>query len=199
MGSQASGDHFESGLGVIVEAPDHARIDRKLHVEFLKIAFDLVKMGVATVTEMIKHSRCRDSCVLTARHFAIQNPQRVVGVASLTVCAEDIESLLQEFDKCLTVARTTLRTAERVDLQGDVRDFCRGKIMAEHGQNLGVDLRIINAYHFRADLVKLAIAAFLRALVPEHRPDVIKLRYRVLGVQLVLDKRTHDRSSSLRA
>ncbi len=55
--------------------------------------------------------------------------------------------------------------------------------MAEHGQHLGIDLRVVKADDFGADLVKLAIAAFLRPFMAEHRPEIIKFADRVESVQ----------------
>ncbi len=41
----------------------------------------------------------------------------------------------------------------------------------QHNQ-LRVDVRALQAKHFGADLMELAVATFLRALVTEHWPDV---------------------------
>ncbi|KWV84877.1 hypothetical protein PFLmoz3_05479 [Pseudomonas fluorescens] len=44
----------------------------------------------------------------------------------------------------------------------------------QHDQ-LGVDVRAVQVEHFATDLVELAVTAFLRALVAEHRADVPQL------------------------
>ena len=46
----------------------------------------------------------------------------------------------------------------------------------DHFNHFGVDgRRVAAAQNLRANLIKLPVASFLRALAPEHRPDVIQL------------------------
>src|SRR5690606_27630366 len=52
---------------------------------------------------------------------------------------------------------------------------------------------------FGADLVELAIAAFLGTLAPEHRPDVVQLHEAGLLVETVLDVGTDDGRGGLGA
>ena len=55
-----------------------------------------------------------------------------------------------------------------------------------HGDDFGVDVGTFKAQRFDADLVKLAVAPFLRALAAEHRPHVPQLLRGVIQ-QVVFD------------
>ncbi len=69
---------------------------------------------------------------------------------------------------------------------------------AQHHDLLGVDVGPGKAQRLDVELVKLAVAALLRALVAEHRargPHAL----RPLVGQIVLDRRAHDAGGGLRA
>jgi hypothetical protein len=66
-------------------------------------------------------------------------------------------------------------------------------ISDHHLDHFGIDKRRFRPDRFRADLEKLPIAAFLRALAPEHRADVIELLHARALVQPVLDVRPDHR------
>ncbi len=57
----------------------------------------------------------------------------------------------------------------RADVLGDAQ--LTPPARGQHNQ-LRVDVRALQAKHFGADLMELAVATFLRALVTEHWPDV---------------------------
>ena len=106
--------------------------------------------------------------------------------------------LLQEADQSITVAWTAFRAAKGVDLQDHVGNFRGLKVVAEHGQDLGVDLGVVDTDDFCPDLVELPVTAFLRTLVAEHRADIVEFRDRILGIHLVLNEGAHHWSCSFR-
>lgn len=60
------------------------------------------------------------------------------------------------------------------------------------GDDLGVECGIVNADGLDADLLKLAVAASLRALVAEERSEVVELDRQLAAVKVVLNDRTHN-------
>jgi len=71
--------------------------------------------------------------------------------------------------------------------------------VAEHRQDLCIDLRVGYAGNLGANLMELAVAPLLGSLVPEHRPEVIQFGYRIGGIQLMLDEGPHDACRAFRA
>ncbi len=67
----------------------------------------------------------------------------------------------------------------------------------QHDQ-LGVDVRTIEVEHLEADLVELAITAFLRALVAEHRADVPQLLRLATTGEAMLEHGTHASGGTFR-
>ena len=69
----------------------------------------------------------------------------------------------------------------------------------EHLDDFHVNQGILRAQDFRADLVELAVAPFLRALAAEHGADVVELLDAALVVEAVLDVSAHHGSRGFRA
>jgi hypothetical protein len=80
--------------------------------------------------------------------------------------------------------------AQAVEFQPPVAEAQRGPQVHGQQDQLGVDLGP-PAQRLGADLVELAIAAALRALVPEHRAHVVQALAAVVQ-QVVLDHGAHQ-------
>ncbi len=68
----------------------------------------------------------------------------------------------------------------------------------QHLEDFHVNQGVLRTQNFRPDLIKLAVAPFLRALAPEHRAEVVKLVNPALVVKAVLDVSAHDGSRGFR-
>ena len=80
---------------------------------------------------------------------------------------------LQVGDKGAAVGGALFFVAQIVDFQGQVLGNAQlTPQVGAHGDHFGVDVWAVVAECFDADLVELAVAAFLRPFAAEHRPHV---------------------------
>jgi hypothetical protein len=134
---------------------------------------------------------------LVLRHLAVQHAQRVRLDAPLAVAAERrcdrSQRLLQRRD----VGRPAALVADGVQHQLAARHAARVEEGERKLDHLGVDRRAREAEGLDVDLVELPVAALLRPLAPEHRPDRVDAERRVGVHQVVLDHRAHDAGRGL--
>jgi hypothetical protein len=117
--------------------------------------------------------------------------------AGLGVGIELVAVGLQPGHQLLAVAGPVVGAAEGVELQGQATHAQVGQQVPGHGDRLHIAAGIGKAEQLQADLVKLALAARLGALVAEHRPAIPE-PLRPLAEQAVLDRRPHHRGRALR-
>ncbi len=180
--AETVGDHFKSRAGVIVKAPYHARIDGKGDLHLFQEAVDGGKVIITLGTQVLNDRRSMAGGTLTAGNLAVDDPERIGPETTPAIFAEMLKLAFKGSNQLVAIGRAAGRATETVDLQRDIRNLRFGKEVAEHRQNLGIDLRVGNADRFGADLVKLAIASFLRALIAEHRAEIIKFGHSVEGI-----------------
>ena len=162
-----------------------------------KVAADSGKVVVTTAAEVIQHRRRTGRGLDAARHLAVQCPQRVGGQSAPAVLTERIDPLFEKCYQGCAVSRAALGAAQGIDLQLRFVQPDLAKELHQHVQYLGIGQRVVHAGDLGADLVKLAVAPLLGALVAEHGAQVVQLGHRVLGVELVLDEGPHDPGGSL--
>ena len=114
--AKAAGHHLKGRFGVIVESSYHAGINRVVDVECLDMPLDLVKVGLTTDTEIVQHGWCINGDLLAARDLAVEDTQRVAGVAAPAIGAETGQLPFEKINQCFAISRSTFRAAEGVDL-----------------------------------------------------------------------------------
>ena len=131
----------------------------------------------------------------TCGPLVVEHPQRVdLGAPTgLLVQVELEQELLQQFP----VLRPAGVVAQRGDLQPEPVEPQRPEARVGHRDHLGVQRRIVDADRLDPDLLQLAVAAGLRALVAEERPGVAQLDRQRAAVQAVLDHRAHHTRGAL--
>ena len=105
--------------------------------------------------------------------------------------------LLQEGHQLLAVAGPIGAAAQRVQLQRQALHAEIRQQIPGNGDRLHIRAGIGKAKQFQTDLVELALATRLGALVAEHRPAVPE-PLRALTEQAVLDRGPHHRGRALR-
>ncbi|MNC35159.1 hypothetical protein D3C75_836320 [compost metagenome] len=132
--------------------------------------------------------------------LAVEDAQRVALQAALAVFVQLLQARREELDQRITVACTGFAGAQAVEFQLDrVLDAQQAPQAPGQHDQLGVDVRTVEVEHFHADLVELAVAALLRALVAEHRADVPQLLWLAAADQAVLLHRAHAGGGAFRA
>jgi hypothetical protein len=106
--------------------------------------------------------------------YGISSAGRRLGfVTSFAIIAERIQPLPEKIAKLLPVLRSAVVATEGIYLEPGFVETNLGKEMAQHGQNLGIDLRVRNTGHLHPDLVKLPVTSFLRSFIAEHGAHVV--------------------------
>ena len=113
-------------------------------------------------------------------HLAVKHAQRIGYGAPLAVAAhlvfDWIERLAQRFVERSAVGRS----ADRIQLEIPIRDAEPVEQRGQHLQHFRIPRRRLTARgrrpdYLSANLIELAIAAFLRAFAAELRTDVVEL------------------------
>src|SRR5690606_34124576 len=104
----------------------------------------------------------------------------------------------EELPPHLPVRGAALGVAERGDLQPLAGQPQRPERLVGDGDHLGVEGRVVDADRLDADLLQLAVAARLRALVAEERARVAQLDRQPVPVEPVLDDCPDDARRALR-
>ena len=107
------------------------------------------------------------------RILAIQNAQGVRFEATLAIGIQVCLELTEVIHEGGPVNPTGLRRSDGIDLKPGM--LGKPKLFPEpcrQDEQFGINVRTVHAKTFHANLMKLAIAAFLRTFVPEHRAGV---------------------------
>ena len=154
-------------------------------------------MITAGIAEKIRQHWRITERLAAACFFAIEQTQWVAVQTGMTILAQLSQPALCKYAQALAVAWAAYCISERIHVNDDI-ELQRGKEIVQHEQQLGIDQRVVTSENLGADLVKLAISAFLRPLAPEHGTDIEQLGDRFLVRQAVLDIGPDHRSSPLR-
>ncbi len=118
---------------------------------------------------------------LVARVLRIEDAQRVLLEPLLRILAQRVARLAEVLDQCHAPGLAARRVAERVELQRDAVGNAQFlQQLVGHRQQFDVGLRLARADDLGVELVELAVAALLRALVAEQRAVGGDLERRVL-------------------
>ena len=147
---------------------------------------------------MLGEQRRAANHLLHLRVLAVQDPQRVAGEAPLAVRVELRCACLQVLQQPLAIGAAALRRAEGVDLQLQAVDPQAPPQPRAEGDELRIHIRAWPADRFHVHLPELPVAAGLRRLVAEHRPQTPQL-VALAAQQAVGNQRAHDAGGGLGA
>ena len=192
------GDELEHAAIVVIEAANEARIDLEAQPRVGQQRLQTLEMRERRVGEEVDE---RGGAFEHRPHrliLAVEDAQRVGVQPPSRVGVEQVRVAFEMRDQRVAMSEPLGGVADRIDLQSDIGKAERLPQAREHHDLLGVDVGTREAERLDIDLVELPIAAFLRALVAEHRaagPDPL----RALVDQVVLDGGAHDAGRRLRA
>ena len=129
------------------------------------------------------------------RALVVEHAERVDLGPSTRVLVEweCKEKLLQQF----AILRPAGVVTERGDFEAEAVEPQRPESGVGDRDDLSVERGVVDPDGFDADLLQLAVATGLRALVAEERARVADLDRQLSTIEAVLDDRTHDSGGSL--
>ena len=133
---------------------------------------------------------------LQRRVLAVENAQRIRGEPAPRILVKHGVMAGEVSDQRVAVFAPLKRIAQRIDVEHDAAQAQRLPQPREHDDLLGIDVGSFEAEGFDVELMELAIAAFLRPLVPEHRA-ARPYPERPVVSQVVLDRRANDAGGGL--
>ena len=122
--------------------------------------------------EEVDQPRRRIDQLLHRRVLGVEDAQRVGVQAALGLVVEHVDMALEVRDQRGAVLRAFGGLAQAVEFEPHVRQAKHLPERLCQQDQFGVDVGAGKAERLGADLVELAVAAALRALVAEHRPHV---------------------------
>src|SRR5215471_20763921 len=149
-------------------------------------------MRLAFFVEIISHLRQLFDDRLVFRDFAIKNPQRVGFRAPLAIYTYLVHNIFERRAQCFIKSSPVVSTAYGIELQRPAFDAKPVQQCGEHLQHVSINRRRLapcrrRTNHLCANLVELAVAAFLRALTAELWANVIEALQSWPLPKLVLD------------
>ena len=198
LGSQIVGYPFEYGLVVIVQAAHQPGID---HVALPRRIQQLAQPREVVLRFRVQVIRQRRRAVqqrLGLRVLAVEDTQRVALQAPLAVFIQFFPARLQIGHQRRAIGLARRAAANGIELQGHAAG--QAQLAPDAGaeqDDFGIHVRAGNAKGLHTDLVKLPLAALLRALVAKHRARVPQPPG--YAQQVLLDRRAHATGGPLRA
>ena|GEM_PF-666097 len=187
---------LERGAGVVVETANKPRRDLVGDIESVKARAHNIEMGRCFLGEEVHHdwSGINDRLILWP--LRVEYAQRVDFKRGTRLLGEVRRIGAQVRRECLHVRRTTGVVTQRVEKQPDLGETkCRVELRRERN-DFNIDVRIIGAERFDANLRELSVAARLRSFVAELRTFVPDLPRRS---RPMLHIGTHHRCGQFRA
>ena len=127
------------------------------------------------LAEVVDEARRPGEHGAAALDLAVEGTQRVRLGALAALAAEGVGVAGEEVPQKFHVGGPALGVAHAVHGQREVADLELVVDLTQHGDDLGVDQRVVGAEGLGAELVVLAIAPCLRPFVAEHRRVVPEL------------------------
>ncbi len=157
----------------------------------LEQALEPLEVGQALFTQVIEQTGRTHQDGLHFFVLGVEHPQRVAVHAALALFVQLALVLLQVGDQGIAVGGALGALTERVELQGDmIADAEQAPQTVRQHDQLGIDVRPVDAKQLDPELVELAITALLGTLVTEHGAHVPHPAFLVVE-QAVLDAGTH--------
>ena len=129
-------DELEAGLGVVVQATDHAWINLVGYAHIVQHAGNGFKVLTAFVIEVVEHQGGVGKLLLDFRALVIQYAQRIdlCAVAGFFIQVE----LKEEFLQLLTVSRAAIAIAQAGELKAEAAKPQRAEGAIRQSDDLGV-------------------------------------------------------------
>ena len=131
--------------------------------------------------------------------LAIEDAQRVSGDLAPAVGAKSAFIGAGRRAQHFQVRGSALRAADRIQLQLDGFDADFFQEIDRRENDFGVQLRRIVGENLDAELLELAVSAFLRFVIAEHGAEVVEAQRDDGLEKVIFDGRPHHRSRVLRA
>ena len=148
-------------------------------------------MGQRGLTQKVEQARGRIDHALHGRVFGVQNAQRVAVQATLGFFIEHVAVLLQVGNQGGAVGLALGGLAQAVEFQAHIFQAQNFPQVIGQQDQLCIDLGTAKAQHLGTNLVELAVAAALGALVAEHGAHVVQALAAFVQ-QVVLNHRAHQ-------
>ena len=168
---QPVGDPLEHGPIVIVEAAHEPRVDLERDAAVREEPLQAVEMGARLGAEPLDELRRAPDQFLHVRILGVEDAQRIrvqpalrVGVELLRACPRSRRS---RSARC--ARRSSASPIELIVSRVPSASAERAPQPRQHHDLLGVDVGARESQRLDVELVELPVAAFLRALVAEHR------------------------------
>ncbi|COW92039.1 Uncharacterised protein [Mycobacterium tuberculosis] len=144
-------DELEGGLGVVVQAAHHARVDDIGHSKRVQMGEHGVEMLLGDIRQMIQQHRRRRRHRTQFGSLVVEHPQRIdpCAPASVLVEIESKQELLQQFP----VLRTATLVSQGGDFQPEPVETQRAEPGVGNGDHLGVQRRVVDADRLHPDLL----------------------------------------------
>ena len=156
-------------------------------------------MFLAVVAEIICNQGYAHLHHFFAVFFAVEDAERILFQPFVAVVTELIPFIGKEIEELLAIDRTAFRAADRVEVQDQIVQAQFPEELEGHGDDFGIDSRVLGADFFDAELGELAIAAGLGTVMTEHGPHVVELMDLRVAVQLMFQESPDDGSRIFRA
>ena len=136
---------------------------------------------------------------LGARILGVQHPQGVGLEATLAVFVQLLMAGGEELHQGIAITCTGFGGTQAVEFKlHRITDAQLAPQAPGQHDQFGIDVRTVQVEHFQADLVELAITAFLWTLMAEHRTDVPELLYLAGTGQAMLQRCAHTGGGAFR-
>src|ERR1700687_284873 len=141
---------------------------------------------------MLDDARCAGLEGLALRDLAVEQAQRVSPQAQLTCAVQlRLERPVIRLER-LEVGGAALAVPNRVELEPQLAESHLLQPALCHLDDLRIERSAPDSDRFDVELEELAVAAFLGAVVAEHRADQVETRRLRTLVQITLEVGPHD-------
>ena len=115
--------HFKGGPGVVIETPDHFRIQTVGEIEQIERRLDFHKVFPTRRAEKILKERCSGEDCGTGLNLAVKDAQRIRDKPAATIAAELLFLSSKKRVNGRPERRSALIAAERIDFEVQMRQF----------------------------------------------------------------------------
>src|SRR3990167_1510061 len=200
LGAQLVGDPFENGLAVVIQPANQLRVDHVRNAGGVQTSLQALEVHTGLFVQVVGHFRRIDQHGLRVGVLGIEHPQRVGFQTALAVFVQLVQTGREELDQRFAITSTGLGGAQAVELKLDrITDAQLAPQAPGQHDQLGVDVRTVEVEDLATDLMELAITAFLRTFVTEHRADVPEFLHLTTAGDAVLEHSTHAGRRAFRA
>ena len=156
-------------------------------------------MSPALVAHVVDHLRKILRKKVAPLNLAIEDPKHVPLESPPAVIAMLRKLRPDGFPQNVPVGRPALRASDGVEHRAKTGEPENPHDFVENQDRLHIHPRVRRSDRLDAELVELPVAPLLRTLMPEDRPEIRELPEAALLVEVVLQKRTHNRRRQFRA